>query len=90
MPGLQVLDLTSNFISHLPSGVFDLSAVKENRLKQLEASSLRGLCALEHLDLSGNQLCALPSGLLANLTRLHNLDVSANRLETLPPNLLRG
>lgn len=87
------LDVSSNRLSSLPSGLLHLSrlqrlAASKNYLEKLfeedGATSWIGLRALQQLDLSDNKLTALPCHVLHSCKSLQCLDVSRNHLKALP------
>ncbi len=87
--GLQTLNLSSNVLTDLPTGVFsnltnlrilDLSL---NSLTTLTAVTFNNLRRLETLNLSSNQMTNLPADVFSDLTNLRTLNLSSNSLTTL-------
>lgn len=84
---LEELDLGSNMLKRLPSGIAKLTNLRVLNLESNEISEIPPeigeLKNLTHLCLSENQLNHLPSE-IGKLKRLETLDLSGNRLKTLP------
>nr|APR72763.1 toll-like receptor 7 [Rhinolophus affinis] len=94
---LEELDISSNSLSFLPSGVFDgmppnlktLFLVK-NRLTSFEWEKLQYLKNLETLNLSHNQLKAVPERLSNCSSSLKKLILSNNQIRCLTKYFLQG
>lgn len=91
LKGIQNLDLSNNYLNHLPSNFGTLTSLKIlnlaiNRFKALPIEVL-SLINLKSLRLDTNQIEGLPVN-LGNLNKLEFLQLSGNRLEALPRSLL--
>ena len=86
-PGLNVLDLSDNALSSLPSSIAGLGKLTTLILSQNKFSDfptvISTLESLESLNMGFNQLTALPDS-LGNLILLHTLIVDFNKIVTLP------
>lgn len=87
---LEILDLSDNHISDVPSWLADLTRLRivrlsGNHLKQVPPAIFR-LSRLQELHLANNQLYRA-EGLWARLTQLNVLDLSGNKLRHLPEDL---
>lgn len=92
---LQILDLSNNQISVIPSHGF--SALRRlnslnlsgNAVSMLDDTALRGLRSLEIFDLSSNRIVALPAGLFKDATNsLKELRLQNNSISALAPGLV--
>lgn len=83
MPSLKTVNMMSNRLREVPTGIKHLKQIKElnladNRLLEVP-SEIGELTQLEILDLSMNQLTKLPDG-LKNLKNLKQLNIIGNNL----------
>lgn len=85
--GLQVLLLTHNHLTHVPSDCFDglqrslrVLSLKHNLLTELPVTSLQSLRRLNSLDLSHNQIGTLKSWPDSIGQSLHTLNLADNDL----------
>lgn len=79
------LDLSENFISHLPSGGLDGTKIRHlkinrNSIKSISADAFRGIEGLAVLDLSHNYLTDIADGIFAGLAELKTLRLQYNQL----------
>nr|XP_002119342.1 leucine-rich repeat-containing protein 15-like [Ciona intestinalis] len=83
---LTHLDLSYNFISSLPHGVFDYNkklanlSIRGNNITNLNPRTFQGLKALKRIDLSGNSIKSLPQGTFDGCTQLQELNLSHNQI----------
>ncbi|KAM8883326.1 leucine-rich repeat and transmembrane domain-containing protein 2 [Synchiropus picturatus] len=89
MSALEELDLSNNYLDHLPAGLFrEMSnltklSLHNNSLTGTDPNLFQGLVALQSLDLSVNGLSSVPLGLLDELQSLRRLSLAGNRLHGL-------
>ena len=97
--GLTELELSSNYMTSIPSGVFSrLTSLKKldlsnNSLQQLSSNLFEDLDELEVLDLyqaTHSTLTALDEDLFDGLDNLEELSLSGNHLEALPSDIFDG
>lgn len=93
---LNVLDLSSNEISHLDANVFDdLKNLKklflnENNLKEVPEDIFKELTNLEVLFLGNNMFKEVPVNLFKELSNLRDISLIENQLTILPRHLFRN
>uniref|UniRef100_A0A0P5S831 Toll receptor 13 n=1 Tax=Daphnia magna TaxID=35525 RepID=A0A0P5S831_9CRUS len=92
---LEELHLQDNRLERLPSSFQTLTLLKtldlsHNRIRFINATSLRGLKNLHHLRLSGNQIKTIRQASLPPLGLLKSLDVSHSSLQTVERGALDG
>lgn len=89
LPALQVLDFSWNKLSSLPDSIFDLVnlpilLVNNNLISRL-SSAIARMQALNHFDISKNNLTSLNSNTnWSSITSLSFIDLSGNQLQGLP------
>ena len=90
-PSLQVLDMSNNQISHLPSQLFQSLPLREvylanNSLSSLPSGLFSGNFELETLNFAGNILLAstLSANLTQDLPNLLHLDICHNQIQYIP------
>eukprot|EP00903_Cladosiphon_okamuranus_P017731 g16324.t2 len=87
---IVLLQLGSNDLTSLPSGVFDSLTelqflnLSNNGLTSLPSGVFDSLTALKSLLLNDNDLMSIPSGVFDSLTALEFLEMSSTDLTTLP------
>ncbi|KAJ3014632.1 hypothetical protein HKX48_005031 [Thoreauomyces humboldtii] len=91
LPNLQVLDLSQNLLTAIPSGIDCLKKlrevyVRENRLETV-ACELGRCVALEVVDFGRNLIKDFEPSTFATLTSLTTLDLSHNHLRILPASI---
>jgi len=95
LPALQKLDMSSNRLKELKSGLLkDLPNLKflscaDNNLEAIESEALTLQSSLEVLDLARNKLAAFSANAFSGLTMLKKLSLDGNHLATLPEDILR-
>jgi len=86
-PNVQILDLTHNTITSLPSEIMQLTQLKQLLLNDNKLLSIPieigQLTALTSLDLEGNFIESLPNE-IGSLTQVRELNLRNNRLRSLP------
>ncbi|XP_062913786.1 leucine-rich repeat-containing G-protein coupled receptor 5-like isoform X1 [Mobula hypostoma] len=94
LPNLQVLDLSYNWIDHLPSlnGCEKLQKLDlhHNKLNEIQQDTFRQLTALKSLDLSWNKIALIHQEAFISLPSLIKLDLTFNFLTSLPLSGLSG
>ncbi|XP_076047634.1 toll-like receptor 6 [Oratosquilla oratoria] len=90
------LDLSSNDVTILPSGVFSglsrlsVLSLANNELGKIDDDALVGLEALRDLDLSHNRLVALPEDAFRPTPQLMFFRMKNNSMSVIAPELFRG
>lgn len=92
---LEELHLQDNRLERLPASFKTLTLLKtldlsRNRIRFINATSLRGLKNLHHLRLSGNQIKTIRQASLPPLGLLKSLDLSHSSLQTIERAALDG
>ncbi|XP_066138522.1 protein toll-like [Euwallacea fornicatus] len=86
VPKLRLLDMTSNYITSIPNGVFqELSNLTKlmlfgNNISSISRSKFSGLTNLMLLELSWNQLEEVPEDTFADLRNLINISLRGNHI----------
>ena len=78
---LQELDVSYNYLTHLPRGLQSQLVnirLSSNQLVYLVKDDFRGLHSLRNLDIAYNRLRSIEDGALQSLTSLSSLDLSGN------------
>ncbi|VDL78590.1 unnamed protein product [Nippostrongylus brasiliensis] len=93
---IEKLDLASNLLSTLHSGIFNSLVslrslrLSRNKIKTVESHAFRGLGSLESIDISKNLIRALPSLAFHNLRSLRNLTLAKNEIFRLEDGVFFG
>ena len=92
---LEELHLHDNRLERVPASFKTLTLLKtldlsRNRIRFINATSLRGLKNLQHLRLSGNQIKTIRQASLPPLVLLKTLDLSFSSLQTVERAALDG
>ncbi|XP_002119342.2 uncharacterized protein LOC100183079 [Ciona intestinalis] len=91
---LTHLDLSYNFISSLPHGVFDYNkklanlSIRGNNITNLNPRTFQGLRELRRIDLSGNSIKSLPQETFESCTQLQELNLSHNQISVFEGNFI--
>ena len=91
---LQVLDLSDNLLTSLPSGLLDnltnlvTLRIDNNNLAELPNTTFRGVSNLKTISLVGNNLVHIAEGVFAGLPLLTTLDLTDNDLVYVSDNAL--
>ncbi|KAK8736212.1 hypothetical protein OTU49_004870 [Cherax quadricarinatus] len=89
LSSLEFLDLSSNYLSELPTDLWTLTTLThlylgDNQLNDALNYNISNLVNVEVLDLHLNQLSELPSESVSTLSNLHTLHLYWNSLVNLP------
>ncbi|XP_072035553.1 uncharacterized protein [Amphiura filiformis] len=90
MTRLWSLDLSSNQLDEIPTGVFSTMTslrylyLSSNQLDEIPLGVFSTMTSLLTLNLSSNQLDEIPTGVFSTMTSLRYLYLSSNQLDEIP------
>ncbi len=92
----ELVDLSQNFITRLPSAIFRHQTVCNqlylygNEISIIEENAFQGLSSLEELNLVSNRITHLPAGVFRHLTKCTVLKLYHNQISVIEENAFQG